>query len=154
MSLTVQIDVSRLDERTERLWRDGFLREAVRHEAELLLIRVADLAELPDLYGQPLIARALNERDSVLAITPRSTRTERDQHASAFFLALAILRGARNVYTHDVTTPVHPNEAAMWLAALQHVNGQLDQADSVAATEVGDGAAQHELVKEGRAPRE
>ena len=132
MSITVQIDISRLDERTERLWRDGYLGEAVRREAELLLIRVADLAGMPDLYGQPLIARVLNERTPALSITPRSTRTERDRHAAAFFLALAIVRGARNVYTHDVLTPVEPNEAAMWLAALQHMNEQLDQADSAA----------------------
>lgn len=132
MSITVRIDISRLDERTERLWRDGYLGEAVRREAELLLIRVADLAGLPDLYSQPLIARVLNERTPALSITPRSTRTERDRHAAAFFLALAIVRGARNVYTHDVLTPVEPKEAAMWLAALQHMNEQLDQADSAA----------------------
>ena len=132
MSITVQIDVSKLDERTQRLWRDGYLGEAVRREAELLLIRIAELAGLPDLYGQPLIARVLNERTPALSITPGSTRTERDRHAAAFFLALAIVRGARNVYTHDVLTPIDPKEAAMWLAALQHMNEQLNQADSAA----------------------
>ena len=142
MSITVQIDVSRLAEHTERLWRSGFLREAVRHEAELLLMRVADLADLPDLYGQSLIARALNEKNPVLAVTPRSTRMEQDLHASVFFLALTVVRGARNVYTHDVVTPVEPNEAAMWLAALQHLNEQLDQVDHIASAEPADDLTQ------------
>ena len=81
MSITVQIDVSRLDERTESLWRDGYLGEAVRREAELLLIRIADLAGLPDLYGQPLIARVLNERTPALSIAPGSKKRNRNDEA-------------------------------------------------------------------------
>ena len=138
MTIQVQLDISRLDAQTEQLWRDGHLGEAVRREGELLLIRIAELAELPDLYGQPLIARALNEQNPILSVTPRSNRIERDRHAGVFFLALAALRGARNLYTHDVKTPVDPAEATMWLSTLQYLNQQLDRAAQIASPESPD----------------
>jgi len=133
-ALSILIELSHLSAHTQNLFRDGYLREAVRHEAELVLSRIRALAERPELTGHPLVTAAWNERDPILAVNKRSSALQRDEHAGILHAALAVTRGARNVFTHDVESEVDQHEVVMWLAVLDYLNGKLDGAYRVDQT--------------------
>lgn len=126
--LAVELELPYISDHCRKLFLDGYFREAVRHEAELVLTNVKSSAERPDLDGQPLISAALSEKAPILSVNERQTKQEQNEHAGFLHLALAVVRGARNIYTHDVVTEVPREQAVFWLAVLNQLNALLIRA--------------------------
>ena len=108
------------------LFRDGYPREAVRHESQRLLNRLKERADLPNLDGQQLVERVFSDQKPILVLNPRSTPLERDLQAGLRHLTLGVARGVRNVLTHDIEHEVSAEEAAIWLGLIGLLHQQLD----------------------------
>lgn len=111
------------------LFENGFHRDAIRHEAQDLLIELADRSGRSDLEGQNLIQSVLNDKTPILASSELSTAKERNQHAALRHLLLGVTTGVRNVFSHDVRTEVAYEEAAMWLILMAGLRDRIEQLD-------------------------
>lgn len=124
-----ELSVQGLTDDGMSLFENGFHREAIRHEAQDLLIELADRSGRSELEGQNLIQAVLSDKDPVLALSELTTAKERNQHASLRHLLLGVTTGVRNVYSHDVRSDVTREEAAMWLTLLARLRDQIEQLD-------------------------
>ena len=140
LSVSVSFELSAVSEHAGNLYRDGYPREAVRHEAERLLRRIQAVMQRPDLDGQSLIQNAFNEGNPALTINDRGTPLDRDEHAGFLYLTLGVTRGIRNVFTHDIEAEVSVEDGAMWLWLLNRLHRQFDHAEE-AATRQGESSA-------------
>lgn len=125
----VAVDISELgiSEYAFSLFVSGHPRDAIRHEAQDLLNELQEKIGRDDIDGQNLIEIALRDDRPILQFSERSTPRERDEHASLRFLLLGVIRGVRNVYSHDVRTGVSEVDAALWLGLLGRLRGQLER---------------------------
>ena len=135
LSVSVSFELSAVSEHAGNLYRDGYPREAVRHEAERLLRRIQAVLQRPDLDGQSLIQNAFNEGNPALTINERGTPLDHDEHAGFLYLTLGVTRGIRNVFTHDIEADVSVEDGAMWLWLLNRLHRQFDHAEAVAASQ-------------------
>ena len=129
---TIELSLIGLSEHARNLHRDGYCREAVRHESQRLLNRLRILADQPELDGQPLIERAFSEKAPILVLNDLSTRLERNEQAGLRYLLLGVARGVRNVLTHDIEREVSAQECAVWLGLIGWLHQQLDLVEYVA----------------------
>ena len=129
----VEVDFTQisLSEHAQNLRRDGYYRDAVRHEAQRLLNRLRVLADLPDLDGQVLVQHALADKSPVLALNTRATPIERDEHAGLRYLVLGVTRGVRNVLTHDVEREVSLHDSIVWLGLIGWLHERLDELEQL-----------------------
>ncbi len=124
-----EIAVQGLSDDGASLFANGFHRDAIRHEAQDLLIELADRSGRSELEGQNLIQAVLNDKAPVLALSELSTGKERNEHAALRHLLLGVTTGVRNVYSHDVRTEVTYDEAAMWLTLMARLRDRIEQLD-------------------------
>ena len=117
-----------ISQHARNLFRDGYPREAVRHEAQRLLNRLQSRADLPNIDGQALVERAFSEQDPILILNPRSTALERDVQAGFRHLTIGVTRGVRNVLMHDIEGEVSEADGAIWLGLIGLLHQQLDAA--------------------------
>ena len=117
-----------ISDHARSLYRDGYARDAVRHESQRLLNRLQTRAALLNMGGQSLIERALSEQDPVLILNPRATALERDEQAGFRHLVIGVTRGVRNVLTHDIDREVSLEDGAIWLGLISLLHQQLDAA--------------------------
>ena len=124
------IDVAELGigEQALNLFVDGFPREAIRHEAQDLLIELEERCDRQDMHGYDLVQHALADRSPLLALSALETLRDRDEHAAFRHLFLAVVRGVRNVYSHDVRSEVSEFDAVFWFAVMGRLRHQLDLA--------------------------
>lgn len=129
----VEVDFAQisLSEHAQNLRRDGYYREAVRHEAQRLLNRLCVLADLPELDGQVLVQHALADKSPVLALNTRATPIERDEHAGLRYLVLGVTRGVRNVLTHDIEREVSLRDSIVWLGLIGWLHERLDELEQL-----------------------
>lgn len=129
----VEVDFTQisLSEHAQNLRRDGYYREAVRHEAQRLLNRLCVLADLPELDGQVLVQHALADKSPVLALNTRATPIERDEHAGLRYLVLGVTRGVRNVLTHDIEREVSLRDSIVWLGLIGWLHERLDELEQL-----------------------
>ena len=120
-----------LSQHARNLHRDGFYRDAVRHESQRLLNRLRVLADLPDLDGQALVERALADRSPALALNSRATQIERDEHAGLRHLILGVTRGVRNVVTHEIEREVSLRDSIIWLGLIGWLHERLDELEQL-----------------------
>lgn len=120
-----------LSEYAQNLRRDGYHREAVRHEAQRLLNRLSVLADRPDLDGQALVQHALADKSPVLALNTRATPIERDEHAALRHLLLGVTCGVRNVLSHDVEREVPLRDGIVWLGLIGWLHERLDELEQL-----------------------
>lgn len=125
----LKIAVQGLSDDAVSLFENGFHRDAIRHEAQDLLMELADRSGRPELEGQNLIQAVLSDKSPVLALSDLSTAKQRNQHAALRHLLLGVTTGIRNVYSHDVRTEVTYDEAAMWLSMMARLRDQIEQLD-------------------------
>ncbi len=112
----------------EDLIRHGFYREAVQKAAERFNVRVAILAERPDLSGSALANTIFSEDKPLLAFSEeRQYAAERDIHNGFRFLSLGLNLGVRNLYTHVIDLPVERTEAFEWLSFMSAMHRRLDR---------------------------
>ena len=110
------------------LFRSGFYREAVQKAAEGFNIRVARLAERPDLTGSALANRTFSEDKPLLMFAEqREFPSDRDFHNGFRFLHLGLTLSVRNVYTHTIDLPVERVEAIEWLSFISAMHRRLDR---------------------------
>ncbi len=131
--IVLEITVQGLSDDGVSLFQNGFHRDAIRHEAQDLLIELADRSGRPELEGQNLIQAVLSDKSPGLALSDLSTAKERNQHASLRHLLLGVTTGVRNVYSHDVRSEVPREEAAKWLILMASLRERIEQLDVPAA---------------------
>ena len=137
-SAVIDFTLAAISERARNLYRDGYHREAVRHESQRLLNRLGDLADLPELDGQALVQRAFAERSPVLVLNQRATAVERDEQAGLRYLTLGVTCAIRNVLTHDVERDVSAQDGAIWLGLIGWLHQQLDSTERIDSPEDDD----------------
>ncbi len=134
----LEIAVQGLTEYGVSLFENGFYREAIRHEAQDLLIELADRSGRLELEGQNLIQAVLSDSDPVLVLSELSTRKERNRHASLRHLLLGVTTGVRNIYSHDVRSEVTHAEAVIWLTLMAGLRDRIEHLDVPSAFETSD----------------
>ena len=130
-SLFVTLDIRELgiSERALELYVAGFTREALLHDAQDLLMELRDRVDVPDMSDNTLVEAALQDKSPLLTINGRKTAVERNQHAAFRHMFLAVTRGVRNVFAHDVRREVSEREAVRWLMVMGHLRSELEDAD-------------------------
>ena len=129
----VAIDVRELgvSEHAVDLFADGYYRDAVRHEAQDLLLELKERTREDNVKELDLINKTFRDDQPILAFNERSNPGERDEHASFRLLFLGVARGVRNVYSHDVRSEVSAVDAITWLALMGRLRRQLAKAYTV-----------------------
>ena len=130
-SAVIDIQLNAISEHARNLYRDGYHRDAVRHESQRLLNRLRDLADLPELDGQALVQRAFAEQAPILALNQRATAVERDEQAGLRYLTLGVTCAIRNVLTHDIERDVSAQDGAIWLGLIGWLHQQLDSTERI-----------------------
>ena len=124
--VTFDIDSQGTSRDAIELFVSGFHREAIRHEAQDLLVELHERSGRPDIDGQALIQQVLSDKDPTLALNERRTKTERNRHSSLRHLLLGVTTGIRNFYSHDVRATVSREDAAMWLLLMSRLRSQIE----------------------------
>ena len=127
----IDIQLTAISEHARNLYRDGYHRDAVRHESQRLLNRLRDLADLPELDGQALVQRAFAEQAPILVLNQRTTAIERNEQAGLRYLTLGVTCALRNVLTHDVERDVSAQDGAIWLGLIGWLHQQLDSTERI-----------------------
>lgn len=136
----IDIQLTAISEHARNLYRDGYHRDAVRHESQRLLNRLRDLADLPELDGQALVQRAFAEQAPILVLNQRATAVERDEQAGLRYLTLGVTCAIRNVLTHDIERDVSAQDGAIWLGLLSLLHQRLDNTERIdSAVDEGNG---------------
>ena len=127
----IDIQLTAISEHARNLYRDGYHRDAVRHESQRLLNRLRDLADLPELDGQALVQRAFAEQAPILVLNQRTTAIERNEQAGLRYLTLGVTCALRNVLTHDIERDVSAQDGAIWLGLIGGLHQQLDSTERI-----------------------
>ena len=136
----IDIQLTAISEHARNLYRDGYHRDAVRHESQRLLNRLRDLADLPELDGQALVQRAFAEQAPILVLNQRATAVERDEQAGLRYLTLGVTCAIRNVLTHDIERDVSAQDGAIWLGLIGWLHQRLDNTERIdSAVDEGNG---------------
>ncbi len=107
------------------LFTSGFPRDAIRHEAQDLLNELQLRSGRIDIDGVNLVQAAYADKQPLLEINARSTDREQNEHAALRHLLVGIVRGVRNIYSHDTSEIVTREDAAIWLGLMGKLRVQL-----------------------------
>ncbi len=123
----VTIDISEVgvSDYALSLFMSGFPRDAVRHEAQDLLNEIQQRSGEVDLDGVRLIHVAFPDKQPLLEFNERGTDREQNDHAAFRHLMIGVVRGVRNVYSHNVGEEVTREDAAIWLGLMGKLRAQL-----------------------------
>ena len=125
----VQLTLDGLHEETRLahgLFRNGHLQEAIRKAAQRFLNRLSEQAEHPEQQGVALVNLAFSADTPLLAFTPRTTLTERDEHDGYRFLGVGLALALRNTTTHEDDYVFTRLEALEWLTFISAMHRRLD----------------------------
>lgn len=129
----VTLDVSELgiSEYGLSLFASGHPRDAIRHETQDLLNQLQRRTGRHELDGQDLVQAALADKDPIVAFNELRSRRDRDEHAAVRLLLLGMVRGFRNVYSHNVSIDVSTQDGVVWLGVLGQLRRQIERAEQV-----------------------
>ena len=129
----VLIDLSEagISDHALSLFTSGFPRDAIRHEAQDLLNELQHRSGRVDLDGVNLVQAAFADRQPMLEFNERSTDREQNEHAAVRHLLIGVVRGVRNVYSHEAREDVTREDAAIWLGLMGGLRRQLEQSEKV-----------------------
>jgi uncharacterized protein (TIGR02391 family) len=119
------------------LFVSNFPRDAVRHEAQDLLNEIQQRSGRIDLDGVNLVQAAFADRQPMLEFNARATDREQNDHAALRHLLIGVVRGVRNVYSHDAREVVTREEAAIWLALMGMLRRQVEGSNKVVSDSEG-----------------
>ena len=92
--------------------------EAVRTALQVFEHHVQRLCSLPDVFGKDLMAKAFNEKNPLIRINPLVSLTDRNDQEGFKFLAMGIMVGLRNTYSHGEPKKPSASEALEQLTFL------------------------------------
>ena len=115
-----------------KLYKGGYFDEAVRKAAQRFVNRIKEGLGLSDLDGAALIERSFSNKTPLLVFNDRETPTERNEHDGFRHLAVGMVRGLRNVLSHEDNYGLTAATALEWLAFISAMHRRLDNTRQVA----------------------
>ena len=94
--------------------------------------------------GAALIQKSFSDKNPLLVFNDRETPTERNEHDVFRHLAVGMVRGLRNVLSHEDNYGLTAATALEWLAFISAMHRRLDNTRQVATDHPNPATAQAE----------
>ena len=123
------------------LYQDGHYDEAVRRASQRFINRIRERSGRLDLDGTAVIENSFSSQTPMLEFNDRKTPTERNEHDGFRHMAVGLVRGLRNVLSHEDDYKLTATTALEWMAFISAMHRRLDEARQVVAEQAGNNGA-------------